>query len=179
MKYGDDKDRVVVRDDGRATYLLADIAYHNTKINRTFSKIFNIWCPDHHVYIARLKGAMLSLGHPEESFKVIIAQQVNLIENGQKVKMSKRAGQFQTMNDLVNYLGVNYRDVGRYFFLMRTLDAPLDFDLDLAKDESDKNPVFYLQYAHARICSIFREVNKEHSYDAFLDLEMTESRARL
>ncbi|TGK21372.1 arginine--tRNA ligase [Leptospira kmetyi] len=178
-EYGDDKDRVVVRDDGRPTYLLADIAYHKNKIERGYDRIFDIWGPDHHGYIARLAGAVQSIGYKKENFKVIIAQQVNLLESGQKVKMSKRAGSFQTMSDLIGFLGKHGRDVGRYFFVMRSLDAPLDFDLDLAKDESDKNPVFYLQYAHARICSIFREVGNETSSEAATTLEMSDERKRL
>ncbi|EMY76293.1 arginine--tRNA ligase [Leptospira weilii serovar Ranarum str. ICFT] len=178
-EYGDDKDRVVVRDDGRPTYLLADIAYHKDKIERGYDRIYDIWGPDHHGYIARLSGAVQSLGYKKENFKVVVAQQVNLLESGQKVKMSKRAGSFQTMSDLIGYLGKHGKDVGRYFFVMRSLDAPLDFDLDLAKDESDKNPVFYLQYAHARICSIFREVGNETSKEAAAILEMSEERKRL
>ncbi|TGM56558.1 arginine--tRNA ligase [Leptospira adleri] len=178
-EYGDDKDRVVVRDDGRPTYLLADIAYHKNKIQRGYDRIIDIWGPDHHGYIARLSGAIQSLGYPKEHFKVIIAQQVNLLESGQKVKMSKRAGSFQTMSDLIGFLGKHGKDVGRYFFVMRSLDAPLDFDLDLAKDESDKNPVFYLQYAHARICSIFREVGNETSADEAAKLEMSDDRKKL
>ncbi|ABZ94535.1 Arginine--tRNA ligase [Leptospira biflexa serovar Patoc strain 'Patoc 1 (Ames)'] len=157
-QYGDDKDRVIRREDGRPTYLMADIAYHFDKYKRGFTKLIDIWGPDHYGYIARLKGAVLSFGKSNDSFLILIAQQVNLIENKEKVKMSKRLGIFQTMRDLLSYLGKNGKDVGRYFFLMRSSDAPLDFDLDLAKDESDKNPVFYIQYAHARICSIFREL---------------------
>ncbi|WP_061232842.1 arginine--tRNA ligase [Leptospira noguchii] len=178
-EYGDDKDRVVIRDDGRPTYLLADIAYHKDKIERGYDRIYDIWGPDHHGYIARLSGAVQSLGYKKENFKVIISQQVNLLESGQKVKMSKRAGSFQTMSDLIGFLGKHGKDVGRYFFVMRSLDAPLDFDLDLAKDESDKNPVFYLQYAHARICSIFKEVGNETSKEAAAILEMSEERKRL
>jgi arginyl-tRNA synthetase len=178
-KYGDDKDRVIVRDDGRPTYLLADIAYHKNKLDRGYDEIIDIWGPDHHGYISRLAGAMLSMGAPEGKFKVIICQQVNLIEDGKKVKMSKRLGNFQRMTDLINYLGKNAKDVGRYFFTTRTAEAPLDFDLDLAKDESDKNPVFYLQYAHARICSIFREVGDGYSKEFSDDFEWTEDRLSL
>jgi arginyl-tRNA synthetase len=178
-KYGDDKDRVVIREDGRPTYLLADIAYHKNKLDRGYDEIIDIWGPDHHGYISRLTGAMLSMGAPEGKFKVIICQQVNLIEDGKKVKMSKRLGNFQRMTDLINYLGKNAKDVGRYFFTIRTAEAPLDFDLDLAKDESDKNPVFYLQYAHARICSIFREVGNDYSQDFSEDFEWKEDRLTL
>lgn len=179
IKYGDDKDRVVVRDDGRPTYLLADIAYHKTKIDRGFQQIINIWGPDHHGYIARLKGAMISLGFNEEKFKVLISQQVNLISKGEKQKMSKRLGQFQTMKDLLEFLGESSRDVGRYFFNMRSLESPLDFDLDLAKEESDKNPVFYIQYAHARIHSIFREIGPDFNFENLKSLTLTEERRAL
>lgn len=178
-KFADDKDRVIVREDGRPTYLLADIAYHVNKMQRGFDSMINIWGPDHHGYIARLKGAMKSLGFPDEAFQILIAQQVNLLAGGEKVKMSKRLGSFQTMSDLLNYLGEHSRDVGRYFFTMRSLDVPLDFDLDLAKDESEKNPVFYLQYAHARICSIFREVGEAMDLRELKKLTMTTERERL
>jgi len=150
--YDDDKDRCVIRDDGRPTYLMADIAYHKDKLNRGYDKIINIWGPDHHGYIARLKGAMLAMGAQENQFEVLIAQQVNLVMEGETVKMSKRLGNFSTMKELLEEIG---SDVARYFFVMRSLDSHLDFDLALAKKESSENPVFYLQYAHARICSIF------------------------
>ncbi|MCR9142535.1 MAG: arginine--tRNA ligase [bacterium] len=152
--FGDDKDRVIVRDDGRPTYLLADIAYHRTKIERGFSHIYNIWGPDHHGYIARLAGAMRAMDFPEENFRVLIAQQVKLLENKQPIKMSKRAGQIISMAELIDDIPI---DVSRYFFVMRTFDSHLDFDLAEARDESDKNPYYYVAYAHARIQSIFRE----------------------
>jgi len=157
--FGDDKDRVVMRDDGRPTYLLADIAHHRNKFKRGYSKVIDIWGPDHHGYIARLSGAVKALGHKESAFRVLIAQQVNLIANGELVKMSKRLGQFSTMADLIEEIGT---DVARYFFVMRSMDSHLDFDLVLAKKESSENPVFYLQYAHARICSIFREADSRN-----------------
>lgn len=159
--YGDDKDRVVVRSDGRPTYLLADIAYHADKVARGYKSIIDIWGPDHHGYIARLAGSLKALGFGEqedEVFKVIIAQQVNLLENGAPVVMSKRLGKFQTMRDLIEKIPV---DVCRYFFVTRALGTHLDFDLTLALDQSKKNPVYYIQYAHARIYSIFREANFE------------------
>lgn len=155
--FGDDKDRVVIRDDGRPTYLLADIAYHNNKLTRGYNRVVDIWGPDHHGYIARLSGAVEALGYEKEKFKVLIAQQVNLIMEGEAVKMSKRLGNFSTMRELIDEVGV---DVSRYFFIMRSMDSHLDFDLNLAKKNSSENPVFYLQYAHARICSIFREAEK-------------------
>jgi len=152
--YGDDKDRVVIRDDGRPTYLMADIAYHLTKIKRQYDLVIDIWGPDHHGYISRLVGAMKAMGYDENKFKILIAQQVNLMMEGEAVKMSKRLGKFSTMEDLIDEVGV---DVARYFFVMRSMESHLDFDLDLARRQSSENPVFYLQYAHARICSIFRE----------------------
>jgi arginyl-tRNA synthetase len=155
--FGDDKDRVVIRDDGRPTYLMADISYHYDKIMRGYDRIIDIWGPDHHGYIARLSGAVQALGFDREKFRVLIAQQVNLIMDGESVKMSKRLGNFSTMRELIEEIGV---DVTRYFFIMRSLDSHLDFDLTLAKKNSSENPVFYLQYAHARICSIFREAEK-------------------
>jgi arginyl-tRNA synthetase len=155
--YNDDKDRVLVRDDGRPTYFLADIAYHNDKIRRGYDLIVDIWGPDHHGHITRLAGAMMALGCGEERLKILISQQVNLMMGGETVKMSKRLGQFSTMRDLIDEIGT---DVARYFFVMRSLESHLDFDLTLAKKESSENPVFYLQYAHARICSLFREAEK-------------------
>jgi arginyl-tRNA synthetase len=155
--YNDDKDRVLVRDDGRPTYFLADIAYHNDKIRRGYDLIVDIWGPDHHGHIARLAGAMKALGCGEEKLIILISQQVNLMMDGETVKMSKRLGQFSTMRDLIDEIGT---DVARYFFVMRSLESHLDFDLTLAKKESSENPVFYLQYAHARICSLFREAEK-------------------
>lgn len=151
--YGDDKDRVLVRDDGRPTYFLADIAYHNNKIRRGYDNLVDIWGPDHHGHITRMQGAMNALGSGG-ILTILVAQQVNLLMEGETVKMSKRLGQFSTMRDLIDEIGV---DVARYFFVMRSLESHLDFDLTLAKKESSENPVFYLQYAHARICSLFRE----------------------
>ncbi|MBN1499645.1 MAG: arginine--tRNA ligase [Spirochaetes bacterium] len=152
--YNDDKDRVIIRDDGRPTYLLADIAYHVDKYERGYNRVIDIWGPDHHGYIARLSGAIEALGHKKKSFTVLIAQQVNLIMGGELVKMSKRLGNFSTMQELIDEIGV---DAARFFFVMRSMDSHLDFDIELAKRASSENPVFYLQYAHARICSIFRE----------------------
>lgn len=161
--FDDDKDRVLVRDDGRPTYFLADIAYHNDKMQRGYDLIIDIWGPDHHGHIKRLFGALKAMGLSEDKFKILIAQQVNLLMEGESVKMSKRLGQFSTMQDLIDEIGV---DVARYFFVMRSLESHLDFDLTLAKKQSSENPVFYLQYAHARICSLFREAEKRgYSYD--------------
>jgi len=155
--FGDDKDRVVVREDGRPTYLMADIAYHYDKLERGYDQLIDIWGPDHHGYIARLKGAVQALCSKSDIFRVLISQQVNLIMEGETVKMSKRLGNFSTMRELIEEVGV---DVSRFFFVMRSMDSHLDFDLSLAKKNSSENPVFYLQYAHARICSIFKEASK-------------------
>jgi arginyl-tRNA synthetase len=155
--FGDDKDRVVQREDGRPTYLLADIAYHKNKFDRGYDRLIDIWGPDHHGYIARLKGAMKAIGYEDTRLDILTSQQVNLISNGEALKMSKRLGKFSTMSDLIADIGT---DVARYFFVMRSLESHLDFDLNLAKKESSENPVFYLQYAHARICAIFREAEK-------------------
>jgi arginyl-tRNA synthetase len=162
--YNDDKDRVLVREDGRPTYFLADVAYHNEKIMRGYDLIIDIWGPDHHGHVKRMAAAMKALGLKEEHLSILIAQQVNLVMEGETVKMSKRMGQFSTMRDLIDEIG---SDVARYFFIMRSLESHLDFDLALAKKESSENPVFYLQYAHARICSLFNEAEKRNiGYDA-------------
>ncbi len=153
-EYGDDKDRVIVRADGRPTYLLADIAYHKTKLDRGFDQILNIWGPDHHGYIKRLAGAVQALGANPEQFRVLIAQQVNLLDRGEEVKMSKRAGKLTPMSAILDEIPV---DVSRYFFVMRSFDAHLDYDLSEARDTSEKNPYYYAAYAHARIRSIFRK----------------------
>jgi len=170
--FTDDKDRVVKRADGRPTYLLADIAYHQSKINRGYNKIIDIWGPDHHGYIARMKGALSALGfgndkQKNELFDVLIVQQVNLMENGKPVVMSKRLGKFQTMRDLIKKIPV---DVSRYFFVSRSQSTHLDFDLELALEQSNQNPVYYIQYAHARIHSIFKGVNEE--YDKTMNFEV-------
>ncbi|MBP2626548.1 MAG: Arginyl-tRNA synthetase [Firmicutes bacterium] len=153
--YGDDKDRVVIRDNGIPTYLAADIAYHRNKLERGFNKLINIWGADHHGYICRVKAAIASLGYRPEQLEVLIVQMVSLYRNGQLVKMSKRTGQSVTLSELIEEVGT---DAARFFFIMRSLDSQLDFDLDLAKSRSSENPVYYIQYAHARITSIFRQL---------------------
>lgn len=156
--FGDDEDRVIWTSDDRPTYLLPDIAYHQDKFNRGFDWLVDIWGPDHHGYIPRMIAALAALGHPRESFTVIIAQQVNLLRGCERVMMSKRAGEMITMDDLVEEVG---KDAARFFFLQRKASAHLDFDLDLALKETEENPVFYVQYAHARICSIERYAAEE------------------
>lgn len=153
--FGDDKDRVVIRDNGVPTYFAADIAYHANKFGRGFDRVINLWGADHHGYIARMKAAMQCMGYQPEQLEILILQMVRLLRDGQEVKMSKRTGQSVTLNELIDEVGT---DAARFFFVMRSIDSQLDFDLDLAKKKSNDNPVFYVQYAHARICSIMRQV---------------------
>ncbi len=156
-KYGDDKDRVVIRENGEPTYLAADIAYHKNKFERGFGELINLWGADHHGYVARVKAAMTMLGYDADKLKIIFLQMVSLFRSGEAVKMSKRAGTAIPMRELMEEVGT---DAARYFFLMRSTDSQLDFDLDLAKSQSADNPVYYIQYAHARICSIFRQTKE-------------------
>ncbi|MEH7251148.1 arginine--tRNA ligase [Neobacillus niacini] len=153
MDFGDDKNRVLIKQDGSYTYLTPDIAYHKDKLDRGFEKLINIWGADHHGYIPRMKAAIQSLGYGADALEVEIIQLVHLYKDGEKMKMSKRTGKAVTMRDLVDEVGL---DATRYFFAMRSSDTHMDFDLDLAVSESNENPVYYAQYAHARICSILR-----------------------
>jgi arginyl-tRNA synthetase len=157
-QFGDDKNRVLVKNDGSYTYLTPDIAYHRVKYGRGYDQLINIWGADHHGYIPRMKAAMEALGNDPGKLTVLIAQMVSLFQNGEKVKMSKRTGKAVTMEDLMDEVGV---DAIRYFFTMRSMDSHLDFDMDLAVSTSNENPVFYVQYAHARICSIFRQAEEQ------------------
>lgn len=152
--FGDDKDRVLVKSDGSYTYVTADIAYHYDKLKRGYTKLIDILGPDHHGYIGRMKAAVQALGYSADTLEVLILQYVALLRDGKPVKMSKRAGEFITMRDLVDEVGA---DAARFFFLMRSLESHLDFDMNLAVEQSSENPVFYVQYAHARICSILRQ----------------------
>ncbi|MCB5236302.1 arginine--tRNA ligase [Niallia alba] len=152
--FEDDKDRVLIKNDGSFTYLLPDIAYHKDKLDRGFEKLINIWGADHHGYIPRMKAAIQALGYDKDALEVEIIQLVHLYKNGEKMKMSKRTGKAVTMRDLVEEVGL---DATRYFFAMRSADTHLDFDLDLAVSQSNENPVYYAQYAHARISSILRQ----------------------
>ncbi len=151
---GDDKNRVLIKNDGSYTYLTPDIAYHKDKLERGFEKLINIWGADHHGYIPRMKAAIEALGYGRDALEVEIIQLVHLYKNGEKMKMSKRTGKAVTMRDLVEEVGL---DATRYFFAMRSADTHLDFDLDLAVSESNENPVYYAQYAYARISSILRQ----------------------
>ncbi|MFE8697834.1 arginine--tRNA ligase [Cytobacillus sp. FJAT-53684] len=152
--FGDDKDRVLIKNDGSYTYLTPDIAYHKDKLERGFEKLINIWGADHHGYIPRMKAAIQALGYDRDALEVEIIQLVHLYKNGEKMKMSKRTGKAVTMRDLVDEVGL---DATRYFFAMRSADTHMDFDLDLAVSQSNENPVYYAQYAHARISSILRQ----------------------
>ncbi len=151
-EYGDDKDRVLRKADGDLTYFAADIAYHMDKFARGFDRVINIWGADHHGYVARMKAACAALGHPGQ-LDIVIGQLVTLLRNGEIVRMSKRTGEMVTFEELLDEVGP---DAARYFFLRRGTDQPLDFDIGLAKEQSSENPVYYVQYAHARICSILR-----------------------
>ena len=158
-KYGDDKDRVVIRESGEPTYLAADIAYHKNKFERGFDRVINLWGADHHGYIVRLKAALTALGLDADKLEILLLQMVRLLRGGEEVKLSKRTGQTVTMQELIEEVGT---DAARYFFCMRSLDSQLDFDMTLATSQSNENPVFYVQYAHARICSILRQMESEH-----------------
>lgn len=166
--FGDDKDRVLIKKDGSYTYLLPDIAYHKDKLDRGFQKLINVWGADHHGYIPRMKAAIEALGYDKETLEVEIIQLVHLYKNGEKMKMSKRTGKAVTMRDLIDEVGL---DAVRYFFAMRSADTHMDFDLDLAVSTSNENPVYYAQYAHARICSMLRQgEEKGISFEGNLDL---------
>lgn len=178
--FGDDKDRVLVKADGDYTYFAADIAYHKNKFDRGFGRVINIWGADHHGYVARMKAAVAALGHPGK-LDVVIGQLVSLFRGGEAVRMSKRTGEMVTFEDLLDEVGP---DAARYFFLRRNTDQALDFDIDLARHQSADNPVYYVQYAHARICSILRkaageEVTARHATVASLAAEFVPGDADL
>ena len=152
---GDDKDRVVIRDNGVPTYFAADIAYHRNKFERGFARVINLWGADHHGYIARVKAAVNALGFDANNLEIMLLQMVRLYRNGDIVKLSKRTGETITLRELMDEVGT---DAARYFFCMRSLDSQLDFDMTLATEKSNENPVYYIQYAHARISSIARQL---------------------
>ncbi|MCD5390722.1 arginine--tRNA ligase [candidate division NPL-UPA2 bacterium] len=177
-RFGDEKDRVVEKSDGQPTYLAPDIAYHQNKYERGFHCLIDILGPDHHGYVGRLKAAIEALGHEKESLRVIILQLVSLYRGKEKLPMSTRAGEFITLRQVLDEVG---KDAARFFFLMRTTNSHLNFDLNLAKSQSTENPVYYVQYAHARICSILEfaaergvEVNKVGEVDLSLLKEKEE-----
>ncbi len=157
-KFGDDKDRVIMKDDGTTTYLIPDLAYHISKYKRGFDKLIDILGPDHHGHTKKLNAGMKILGYNATILNFIILQQVNFVLGDKKVKMSKREGNIFSLDQLIKEVGT---DAARFFFLMRKPNSPLDFDIGLAKKQSNENPVYYVQYAHARINSIEKKASKE------------------
>ena len=155
--YTDTQDRVLKKSDGTNTYLTADIAYHKNKLERGFTRLINIWGADHHGYIPRMRAAIDALGYDSSCLEVLLGQLVNIIQNGEQMRMGKRK-KMVTLDELVEEVGV---DATRFWMLMRSIDTTIDFDIDLAKSQSDKNPVFYVQYAHARACSILRKATEK------------------
>ncbi len=158
-QFGDEKNRVVKKQDGTYTYLAADMAYHRDKLARGFDTLINIWGADHHGYIPRMVATVQAFGHAKESLRVVLVQMVSLLRGTQKIEMSKRAGEFVTLREVVEEVG---SDAAKFFFLMRRADTHLDFDLELAKQQSSDNPVYYVQYAHARLASMFRVAQERH-----------------
>ncbi|KGR85731.1 arginine--tRNA ligase [Lysinibacillus odysseyi] len=167
--FGDDKDRVLIKNDGSFTYLTPDIAYHEDKLRRGFDKLINIWGADHHGYIPRMKAAIEALGYDRDTLEVEVIQMVQLYKNGEKFKMSKRTGNAVTMRELVEEVGL---DAVRYFFVKTAGDSHMDFDLDLAVSQSNENPVYYAQYAHARINSILRSASEQGLEASLENLEL-------
>ena len=158
-KSGDDKNRVLIRDDGRTTYFASDVAYHKDKIDRGFDKLINVWGADHHGYIKRIEASIEGLGFDKEKLDVQLVQFANLFKDGKKVKMSTRSGDFYSLADLINEIGT---DAARFYYLSKQADQHLDFDLNLAKADSKENIFYYIQYAHARICSLIEKYNKNY-----------------
>jgi arginyl-tRNA synthetase len=162
-RFGDEKDRVVVKSDGAYTYLAPDIAYHRDKYGRGYDRLIDLLGPDHHGYIKRMEAAVQAMGHSKKTLNMLIVQLVKLLRGGETVSMSTRKGEFISLREVIDEVG---KDVARFFFLVRRLDSHLDFDIELAKKESSDNPVYYIQYAHARICSIHR-YSRKHALSLF------------
>ena len=164
-KFGDEKDRVIVRENGQTTYFASDIAYHMDKFARGYQRVINIWGADHHGYVTRVKAAIGALGQPQEKLDILLVQFANLYRNGERVPMSTRSGSFVTLRELREEVG---NDAARFFYVMRKCEQHMDFDLDLAKAQNNDNPVYYIQYAHARICSVMAQLsdkNLEHNIE--------------
>ncbi len=162
--FGDEKDRVVIRDNGQGTYFASDIAYHLDKFERGYNRVINIWGADHHGYVPRVKGALTALGKDENKLDVLLVQFANLYRNGERLQMSTRSGSFVTLRELRKEVGT---DAARFFYVMRKCEQHMDFDLDLAKSQSNDNPVYYIQYAHARICSVLSQLTeKQFKHDS-------------
>ncbi len=172
-KFGDEKDRVVIRDNGQATYFASDIAYHMDKFARGYNRVINIWGADHHGYVARVKAAIGALGQNQDKLDILLVQFANLYRNGERVQMSTRSGSFVTLRELREEVG---NDAARFFYVMRKCEQHMDFDLDLAKSQNNDNPVYYIQYAHARICSVIGQLSeKQLKHDVengFLNLNL-------
>jgi arginyl-tRNA synthetase len=162
--FGDDKDRVLIKADDQTTYFTSDIAYLKNKFKRSFNDLIFFWGADHYGYVARLKAAAEALGYKKEQLHIIVMQLVRLVEGGKEARMSKRSGVFITLDELIDEVGL---DVSRFFFLTKNYDTHLNFDLDLAKEQSEKNPVYYCQYAYARICSILRKTQANFQFSIF------------
>jgi arginyl-tRNA synthetase len=174
--FGDEKDRVVQRENGLYTYFASDIAYHLNKYERGFDRIIDIWGADHHGYIPRVKGAIAALGLPTEKLNVALVQFAVLYRDGQKTSMSTRSGEFVTLRELRKEVG---NDACRFFYVLRKSDQHLDFDLDLAKSQSNENPVYYVQYAHARVCSVLNQWGGERAELAQADLGLLQNEREL
>jgi len=179
--FGDDKDRVIVKQDGEYTYFTSDIAYHRKKVEKRYDKLINIWGADHHGYIPRLKAVIRALDYPQEKLKVLLVQMVTLLRGGKPVQMSKRAGEFITLREVMDEVGV---DTTKFIFLTRRPESHLEFDIEVAKSQSSENPVFYVQYAYARINSIFafakeKEIDTDHLHNADLGLLSTPEENRM
>ncbi|MEW6213980.1 MAG: arginine--tRNA ligase [Nitrospirota bacterium] len=179
--FGDDKDRVIIKQDGEYTYFISDIAYHRKKIEKKYDGLINIWGADHHGYIPRLKAVIEALGYPKEKLKILLVQMVTLLRGGKPVQMSKRAGEFVTLREVIDEVGP---DTTKFIFLTRRPDSHLEFDLEVAKAQSSENPVFYVQYANARINSIFahakeKSINTDRLYDTDLRLLSTYEELRI
>ena len=161
--FGDEKDRVVIRDNGQGTYFASDIAYHLDKFARGYQRVINIWGADHHGYVPRVKAALTALGKDEDKLEILLVQFANLYRGGERVAMSTRSGSFVTLRELREEVG---NDAARFFYVMRKCEQHMDFDLDLAKSQSNDNPVYYIQYAHARVCSVLSQLkDKQYVHD--------------
>ncbi len=174
--FGDEKDRVLVRDNGLHTYFASDIAYHLDKYQRGFDQLINIWGADHHGYIARVHAAIQALGEKPDKLKILLVQFANLYQNGEKLAMSTRSGEFVTLRELRKQVG---KDAARFFYVMRKCEQHLDFDLDLATSQTKDNPVFYVQYAHARICSIFNKAKEQYTEESLEDTILNQANSML
>jgi len=162
--FGDEKDRVVIRDNGQGTYFASDIAYHLDKFDRGYQRVINIWGADHHGYVPRVKAALTAMGRDKNKLDILLVQFANLYRNGERVQMSTRSGSFVTLRELREEVG---KDAARFFYVMRKCEQHMDFDLDLAKSQSNDNPVYYIQYAHARICSVLSQLpEKQQTHDS-------------